>query len=156
MTIVTAKKVAWSMVILAALDSSSARAQLSVGTWVRQDDDPASAAMTMTVEACCGAGGRRLTYRMTGRDDILMTVETLMDGTDAPVLVAGKPSGETMGIKRLDERRAVAVLKMNGQEFGISRATISADGNTLTIENEITVGRAGEPVEKKTEIWVRK
>ena len=33
------------------------------------------------------------------RAQLLMTLETLLDGSDVPVLAGGKPTGETMGIK---------------------------------------------------------
>lgn len=109
----------------------------------------------MTVEACC-RGGFRLIYRITGQSDVLMTVDSPMDGTDVPVLVAGKPSGQTMGIKRVDDRHAVSVQKMNGRPVGTSKSTLSADGKTLTVENEYTSAAGGASVGKQTETWVRK
>jgi hypothetical protein len=109
----------------------------------------------MTVEACC-KGGLRLIYRITGRADVLMAVESPMDGTDVPVLAAGKPTGETMGIKRLDDHHTFTVLKMNGTTFGTSKSTLSADGKTLTIENEYTSAVGGLTVGKQTDTWVRK
>ena len=156
MTRNTAKRLAGALLVLSALAPAGAvQAQVSIGTWVKQSTASAPGGLTMTVEACCN-GGRRLIYRITGRSDIIMTVESPFDGTDVPVLVGGKPSGETMGIKRLDERHVVAVLKMNGKPYGTSRATLSADGNTLTVENEVTAAVAGQPVGKQTETWLRK
>ena len=78
------------------------RAQLEIGTWVQQ---AASPGLAMTIEACCN-GGRRLIYRVNGRSEVLMTIDTKLDGADASVLVGGKPSGETMGIKRVDALHA--------------------------------------------------
>ena len=156
MTCNTAKRLAGALLVLSALAPARAvQAQVSIGTWVKQSTASAPGGLTMTVEACCN-GGRRLIYRVTGRSDIIMTVESPFDGTDVPVLVGGKPSGETMGIKRLDERHVVAVLKMNGKPYGTSRATLSADGNTLTVENEVTAAVAGQSVGKQTETWLRK
>ena len=109
----------------------------------------------MTVEACCH-GGRRLTYHIVGRSDLVLTVETPMDGSEVPVMAGGKPSGETMAITRVDAHHAVTVLKMNGKPFGTSKATLSADGNTLTIENDYTSAIGNQPVGKQTETWVRK
>jgi hypothetical protein len=109
--------------------------------------------MTMTVEACCN-GGRRLIYRTTG-SDVVVTVESPFDGSDVPVMIGGKPSGETMGIKRVDANHTVTVLKMNGKMFGTSKATISADGRTLTVENDYTSAAGGQPG-KNMETWVRK
>jgi hypothetical protein len=127
-------------------------AQLGVGTWVRQSGEPAG--LTLIVEACC-KGGRRLTYQIPG-SDVTMSVESPFDGSDAPIMVGGKPSGQTMSIKRVDDLHAVAVLKMNGKTFGTSRSTLSADGKTLTVENEYTSALGGQPVGKQTETWIRK
>ena len=156
MTSVTAKRFMCGIAILWALDSaSSLRAQIGIGTWVQQSKASAVGALTMTVEACCN-GGLRLIYRITGLSDVLMTVESPMDGRDVPVLVAGKPSGETMGIKRVDDHHAFAVVKMNGKPFGTSKSTLSADGKTLTVENDYTSTAGGQDVGKQTETWVRK
>ena len=153
---VRAKRLACGLLMLWALGPAApVRAQISIGTWVKQPGPSGAGGLTMTVEACCN-GGRRLIYRIAGRSDMIMTVESPFDGTDVPVLVGGKPSAETMGIKRLDERHVVAVLKMNGKPYGTSRATLSADGNTLTVETEVTDGVAGQPVGKQTETWLRK
>jgi hypothetical protein len=54
-----------------------------------------------------------------------------------PVLTAGKPSGETMAIKSVDDHHLTALLKMNGKTFSTSKSTLSADG-------------------KVTEVWVKK
>jgi hypothetical protein len=76
------------------------------------------------------------------------------------VLVGGKPSAETMAIKRVDDRHVITIVKMNGKAFGTSKATLSADANTITVENEYAMGGAGQgagqPPTKSTEIWIRK
>jgi hypothetical protein len=74
-----------------------------------------------------------------------MVVESPFNGTDVPVLVGGKPSGETMAIKTVDDHHWTTVLKFNGQQFGISRLELSLDGKTLTVENNITSAAAGQP-----------
>lgn len=127
------------------------QAQVGVGTWVRQNPDPVMGSMTMTVEACCG-GGRKLTYRFTvnGASHVL-TVESPFDGTAVPVLLDGKPSGETMAINRVDSHHTSTSMTMNGQPFGTSKATLSADGKTLTVVNEIKTASGPQ-----TEIWTKK
>jgi hypothetical protein len=151
----TAKRVACGVVILSAWGfGTSVRAQIEIGTWVKQATSTSPAGMTMTVEACCN-GGRRLTYRLTN-GTLLLVIESAFDGSDAPVMISGKPSGETMAIKRLDSHHAYTVVKMNGKPFGTSKATLSPDGNTITVENEYTVAVPGQPAGKQTEIWVRK
>jgi hypothetical protein len=67
----------------------------------------------------------------------------------------GKPTGETMAIKRVDAHHASTVLKMNGQQFGTSEATLSADGKTLTVRNDLTASGGGQQAGKHTEIWVK-
>ena len=111
--------------------------------------------MTLTVEACCN-GGRRLTYQvaMSGTKTVL-TVESRLDGREAPVLVNGKPSTETMAITRVDSHHAAVILKMNGKLFGTSKSTLSADGKTMTVLNDFA-SSAGGQMGKSTEIWVRK
>jgi hypothetical protein len=79
-----------------------------------------------------------------------------MDGTDVPVLVAGKPTGETMGIKSVDSHHTFTVLKVDGKQYGTSKAELSADLKTLTVENEFTAAAQGHQPGKSTEIWVRK
>jgi hypothetical protein len=147
----------WALGIIAfcAIGSASpASAQVGVGTWTRQGAQAAGQPLTMTVEACCGAG-RRLIYRIPGIDAI-MTVESPFDGSEVPVLLGGRPSGETMAIKQTDGRHWTTVLKMNGQLFGTSKATLSADERTITVENDMTATAGTNPAGKSTETWVKK
>ena len=134
--------------------SNPAHAQFAVGTtWVRTDAQ--GKGITMTVEACC-QGGLRLIYQIpaaANQPAATLTVDSPMDGTEVPALLGGKPSGETMAIKRLDGRHYSAVVKMNGQPLGTSNGTMSSDGKTMTVE---TVTQAGGKAEKITETWVRK
>jgi hypothetical protein len=134
--------------------ANQVRAQFGAGsTWVRTDAQ--GVGLTMSVEACCN-GGLRLIYRippMGGQPATIMTVDSPMNGTEATTMVAGKPSGQTMAIKRVDDRHYSAVLKMNGEPFGTYQSTVSADGKTMTVES-ITQG--GGQTFKITETWVRK
>jgi hypothetical protein len=138
---------------------SAVRAQLGVGTWERQSDKGSKGLvgyMTMTVEQCC-KGGYRVTYHITINDTkSVMKVESPFDGTEVPVLVDGKPSGETMAIKRVDDRHSTTVIKMNGQPFGTSKSTLSADGKTLTAINEIVQTGGVQPKDTQTEVWIKK
>lgn len=155
MTTVMAKRFARGVALLALGSTRSLHAQVGVGTWVRQSTASAPA-MTMTVEACCH-GGRRLIYHIdVAGTETLMTVESPFDGSDAPVLIGGKPSGETMAIKQVDDHHLSTVVKMNGRPFGTSEATLSTDGRTLTVINNVTSSAGGPPVGKSTEVWVRK
>jgi hypothetical protein len=154
-TIVKARSLLYGMGILALGPAKSLHGQIEVGTWVRQAT-ASMPGMTMVVEGCCG-GGRRLIYHVDiNGAETLLTVESRFDGSDAPVLMGGKPSGETMAIKRLDTHHASAVVKMNGTLFGTSKATLSADGRTLTVINDFSSSIGGGPVGKYTEVWLRK
>jgi hypothetical protein len=88
--------------------------------------------------------------------EMIMILETALDGTDAPLLVGGKPSGQTMAIRQIDDHHATAVLKTNGKPFGTAKGTLSADGKTLTIEDDYTAAAGGQQVGKQTEKWIRK
>ena len=129
-----------------------AQAQLGVGTtWVRTD--AAGKGLTMSIEACCN-GGLRFVWKippMGNQPASTMTVDSPMDGTEVPALVGGKPSGETMAIKRVDDHHYSAVVKMGGKPFGTSNGTVSADGKTMTVESDFLGGG-----QKTTETWVRK
>jgi hypothetical protein len=108
----------------------------------------------MTVEPCCRAG-RRLIYRIPGID-VVMTVESPFDGSEVPVLLGGKPSGETMAITQTDDHHWTTILKMNGQLFGTSKGALSADGRTITVENDFAATVGGNAAGKSTETWVKK
>src|SRR5207247_453985 len=144
-----------SVAFLAAVGwASTAHAQLGVGTWLRTDAQ--GKGITMTVEPC-GNGGFPLTYHVparSGQPPITLTVDSPMDGTEVPALVDGKPSGETMAVKRVDAHHYSTVVKMGGQLFGTSNGTLSADGKTLTVES--VSQSAGAKGDKIIETWVRK
>jgi hypothetical protein len=112
--------------------------------------------LTMTVEDCC-TGGRRLIFRITlGKKTQTMMVESRFDGSDATVLIDGKPNGETMALKRVDERRTTTVFKRNGKVFRTSTAIESTSRTTLTVENEFIDTGNGRVTGKMTETYVRK
>ena len=157
MASVHSKRVASGAALLWILSAyTPLHAQMGLGTWLKLSQTSAPGALTMSVEACCGSNGRRLIYRIVGAADVLMTVESPFDGRDVPVLVGGKPSGETMGIKLVDDHHSVTVIKMNGMTVGTSKATLSPDGKTLTVENTMTSNAGGQTIGTQTEIWVKK
>ena len=127
-----------------------AHAQFGVGTtWLRTDAQ--GKGITLTVEACC-RGGLRLIYNIppTGAQPAAtLTVDSPMDGTDVPMLLGGKPSGQTMAAKRADGHHYSAVVSTNGKPFLTSRGTVSMDNKTMTVES---VSQTGTIIET----WVRK
>jgi len=152
----TAKRFGVGVAVLWAIGSIAVvRAQLGVGTWT-QTINGKPTGMTMTVETCCGTG-YRLTYHLPpAAAEMTMIVESALDGKDAAVMVAGKASGETMALKRIDATHISGIIKMNGQPIGSSKASMSADGKTLTVENETTTATPGQPKGKTIEVWTKK
>jgi len=133
---------------------NQANAQWAVGTtWVRTDAE--GKGMTMSVSACCN-GGYRLTYQfpaMGGQPAMVLTIDSPLDGTDAPTLMGGKPSGQSMAIKRVDDRHYTAVVKLNGQPMMTATGVVSADGKTMTVED---VPQGAGNGARTTETWIRK
>ena len=150
----TTNQILSALCVLFALRSgSSLQAQFSVGTWVQTAP---MRGLTMTVEDCCN-GGRRLIFNITlGQKTQTMMVESRFDGSDAPVLVDGKPNGETMALKRVDERRTTTVFKRNGKVFRTSTAIESTARTTLTVENAFIDTGNGRVTGRMTETYVRK
>ena len=128
---------------------SPVHAQLGVGEWVRTDAE--GGGMTMTVASCC-RGGYRLTYHVpvgNGQPPLTLTVDLPMDGTEAPTLSAGKPTGQTMSATRVDDHHFTGVVKQDGQPSLTNKATLSADGKTLTVEDTL-VGSNLKLIETRT------
>ena len=91
----------------------------------------------MTVEKV--GTGWKLNYKVVSPEapgSSVSTVLTPLDGNDVPVLVNGKPSGQTMGIRRIDSRHTVTILKFQGKETGIPKAELSLDGKVLKVESD--------------------
>jgi hypothetical protein len=155
MTVLKARAFACGIAMLGTLGSAgSLYAQIGVGTWVKKDA-ASMTPMTMVVEPCCN-GGRRLTYHLDiNSSKTLLTIASPFDGSEAPVLINGKPSGETMAIKRMDAHHLFTVLKMNGKLFGTSKATLSPDEKLLTVINDVSSSTGGQAVGKSTEVWVK-
>ena len=154
MSRVTIRVVCGAAILCAIAATAVLHAQLEIGNWVRTDMPPGTK-MSMTIQACCN-GGRRLIYHVEGQGQppMDMTIESGLDGKDAPVIIGGKPSGQTMAITRVDANHATSVQKMNGKPMSTSRGTLSADGKTLTVEDEVTDAGGGKPA-KITEKWVK-
>jgi len=75
-TTVTARSLACGVAMLALGSTRPLRAQVEIGTWVRQATDAMPGSMTMKVEACCN-GGRRLIYHINiNGTETLLTVES--------------------------------------------------------------------------------
>lgn len=152
---VTGRRFASVLAVLLAIGSIAVlRAQLGVGNWVQTIGGKVTG-MTLTVEACCGSG-YKLTYHLPEMPGMVMTVESALDGKDVPVLMGGKPTGETFAMKRIDATHVTTAMKMNGQPIGTSKAVLSADGKTLTVETDMSKGTPGQTAGKTIEVWTKK
>ena len=123
---------------------------LELGTWVQRG---AAAPLVLTIEKA--GSGRKLTYRIRKPDGKFdstfeMTVVTELDGKDAPTIINGKPTNESMAIKRLDALHAFTSLKRQGKEYGTSKAELSPDGKVMKVEDHIF------GTEKKINYWDKK
>ena len=99
--------------------------------------------------------GSNVTYKVVGPDAPVSTVSTVLtplDGKDVPLLVNGKPSGQTMGIKKVNNHHTVTILRFRGKETGISKAEISPDGKVLKIETDYA---EWNPIGKEIQYWDR-
>jgi hypothetical protein len=133
--------------------SPAAAADSPIGTWVKKEE-AGKPGMTLTIEEW-SPGKAKLTWLLAGGKTVL-TVASALDGSYAPLLINGKPSGETMSIKLVDKRHAVGTVKMNGKPFGTSKSTFSEDFKTMTVENDYSESVGGNRAGKSTEIWLRK
>ena len=124
---------------------------LPTGTWVRRNPLP-NGPIALTVEAA--GSGRKLTYKFADPSNV-MTIVTQLDGKDAPLLMNGQPSGQTMAIKLIDDRHTFAVVKFQGKETSTAKSELSADGKVLKVDNMTpSAGGAGQVVQ--VEYWDKK
>jgi hypothetical protein len=103
--------------------------------------------------------GWKLTYKIVTPDapgTIYMTVVTQFDGKDVPSMVDGKPTGQTMGIRKIDSHHAVAIVKFHGKEMGISKSELSPDGKVLKVETDYKDSNPNGLVGKQIQYWDRK
>jgi len=71
-------------------------------------------------------------------------VSVKADGRDQKV--AGDPYYDTLSVKIIDDRTIEGVQKKAGRVIGSSRESVSADGNTLTLDFTNTNSPNGEPI----------
>ena len=140
------------VVCLFSLSSMVGADSLWSGTWVVREP-PQGGRITMTVEEV--GTGWKLTYKVVSPDapgSLVSTLLTPLDGKDVPVLVEGKPSGQTMGIKKIDSRHTVGVVKFQGKEMGISKGELSPNGKVLKVETDYA---DSNPIRKEIQYWDR-
>jgi hypothetical protein len=150
------KRVAFIFVAFFALSTPLLAASPWSGVWVMREA-AAGFRLTMTLEEV-GAGWK-ITYRIPVPDahgtatTSIMTVETALDGKDAPNLIDGKPSTQSMQIRKIDDRHTITVVKSGGKQMGTSKSELSADGKTITTENDYSVSGPGGSANKQIQHW---
>jgi hypothetical protein len=127
-----------------------------IGTWVLREPQPGGQ-LTLKVEEV--QNGWKLTYKVIGpgapgASDT--TIVTLLDGNDVPVLIDGKPSGQTMGIKKLDDHHTVNVIKFKGKEIGVSKSELSSNSKMIKVETNYPDSNPGAPAPNQIQFWDRK
>ena len=134
-------------------ESPVAAADSAVGSWVKKAE-AGMPVMTQDIEEW-SPGKAKLTWHVA-QANMVLTIVSALDGTFAPLLLNGKPSGETMSTKLVAKLHTTTIVKMNGKPFGTSKATFSADYKTMTVENEYSESMGGNQAGKTTEVWRRK
>jgi hypothetical protein len=142
-------------VVLLALSTDSWTASPWAGVWVLRDSTKGFR-LTMTLEEV-GAGWK-ITYRIPGQDAraaaaSVMTIETALDGKEVPNLVGGKPSGQTMEIRKVDGRHTLTIVKFQGKQTGVSKSEISPDGKVIKTENDMAVSSPNGTAGKQVQYW---
>jgi hypothetical protein len=123
----------------------------AVGTWVRRPNKDGGSS-TMVIETV--GSGRKLTFKVAtpGGGTATMILTTQLDGKDATVYVDGKPSGETMAIRRVDDHHAINVIKINGNPMVTQKSELSPDGKVIKVESTPAVSGA----QYDAEYWDKK
>jgi hypothetical protein len=155
MTRLATMQILLAMVVAALLAGAppAEAADSPIGTYLKKAE-AGKPAMSMTIEQWA-PGKAKLTYRIQD-PPIVLTIVSALDGSESPVLMNGKPSGETMAIKLVDKLHSSTVVKMDGKPFGTSKGTFAPDFSTLTVENDFSGAAAGGAAGKSTERWIRK
>ncbi len=143
------------VVCLLSLNSLVGAESLWSGTWVLRENPPAGH-LTMKVEEV--GTGWKLTYKVVGTTAAMSNVSTVLtslDGEEAPVLINGEPSGQTMAIKGIDSRHTVTVVRYQGKERSVAKSEISPDGKVLTVETDYATSNPIKLARKQIEHWNR-
>lgn len=143
-------------VVLFAISTELLAASQWAGVWVMRDSTKAFR-LTMNLEEV--GSHWKITYRIPTPDArgaavaSVMTIDTALDGKDVPTLVDGKPSGQSMEIRKIDSHHTYTVVKFQGKQTGISRSELSPDGKVIKSENESSVSGPNGFAGKQVQYW---
>ena len=149
------KRIALLVVLLATSIDSWAASPWS-GVWLMRQSSP-KFQLTMTVEEV--GPGWKIIDRIPvpdakgGATYSVMSVETKLDGKDVPNPIDGKPSGQTMDIRKVDDRHTFTVIKFQGKQVGVSKSEVSPDGKVIKTENDFAVSGPSGVAGKRTQYW---
>ncbi|BCA56422.1 hypothetical protein W02_35620 [Nitrospira sp. KM1] len=127
-----------------------------VGTWILREPEPGGQ-LTLNIEEV--SEGWKLMYTVIGPGApgaSYTTVVTPLNGKDAPVMIDGKTSGQTMGITKIDDLHTVNVIKYEGKEIGTSKTELSSDGKIIKVETDYPDSNLGAPASKQIQFWDKK
>jgi hypothetical protein len=116
------------------------------GKWIQRDTH-------LALDITSGANGTTFTYSVpnaTQSTDSLSFV-TKFDGADAPMLVNGAPTGQTIAITVMDDRHANGITKFQGKTTGTSKTELSEDGKVMRVDNDVAA--PGAPSVHRAEVW---
>jgi hypothetical protein len=125
-----------ALALCAALTTISAAADPFDGVWrlntakSKYDPGPAPDSATVTIQSDGVTSTVKVESSFEGKP-ITVTYKANLDGTPAPM--QGSPVADMVSVKKVDEQtRAMKSLK-GDKTVSESRATVSADGNTVTV-----------------------
>jgi hypothetical protein len=135
-SIVSIRACTSSLLIVIALTSTAAATDPFLGTWKlnipkSKFDGPPPKSSTATITAV--GDKRKLTVHTVPANGPELNTESIAadDGKDYPM--KGSPTVDTVSVVRLDGRTIERRDKKNGNVVATLRATVSADGRTMTI-----------------------
>jgi hypothetical protein len=106
------------------------------GTWQlnaaksKYDPGPAPDKATVTIKSDGTTATVKTESTFEGKP-IATSYTAKLDGTPAPL--QGSPMADTVAVRKVDERTRELKSMKDGKTIGESRATVSADGKTVTV-----------------------
>ena len=129
-------RLALAIALCAAFATVSAAADPFEGTWQlntaksKYDPGPAPDKATVTIQSD-GSTTRGKTASVFDGKPYATSYKVSLDGTPAPL--QGSPVADMISVKKVDDRTRETKTTKAGSPVSESRATISADGKTITI-----------------------
>jgi hypothetical protein len=127
---------ALAVALCAALPTIAAAADPFDGTWrlntakSKYDPGPAPDSATVSIQTDGVTSTVKIESTFEGKP-YTVTYKATLDGTPAPL--QGSPVADMISIKRIDDRTREMKTTKAGSPVGESRATVSADGKTVTV-----------------------